>query len=260
MPKYLIIRFSSIGDIVLTTPVARALKEQAGAEVHYLTKASFQSVLKANPHVDRIHTIRKEVKEVLPQLRAERFDGIIDLHNNLRSRQVRLGLFSVPARGFNKLNLEKWLMVRLKINRLPKVHIVDRYLKAVAHLGVKDDGKGLDYFIPPADELDAGVFIRSRGLDLVSNPDKMPPEASYTAFVVGAAHATMRRKDRIRSSRPATGHAPSARRKSFCVLTSINTQGNCRPLIFDPIPQFPYSRRLPEFREEPNEAAEMQED
>ena len=192
MPKYLIIRFSSIGDIVLTTPVARALKEQAGAEVHYLTKASFQSVLKANPHVDRIHTIRKEVKEVLPQLRAERFDGIIDLHNNLRSRQVRLGLFSVPARGFNKLNLEKWLMVRLKINRLPKVHIVDRYLKAVAHLGVINDGKGLDYFIPPADELDAGVFIRSRGLDLVSNPDKMPPEASYTAFVIGAAHATKR--------------------------------------------------------------------
>ncbi len=192
LPKYLIIRFSSIGDIVLTTPVVRALKRQVGAEVHYLTKASFRNVLAANPYIDRIHSIRKSAGEVLPQLRAEGFDGIIDLHNNLRSQRVRWGLFPVPARGFNKLNLEKWLMVRFKINRLPDVHIVDRYLKAAAHLGVVNDGEGLDYFIPPADELETGVFIRSGAKERVGNPDLKPPEIPYTAFVIGAAHATKR--------------------------------------------------------------------
>ena len=48
---------------------------------------------------------------------------------------------------FNKLNFEKWLLTALKINRLPKVHIVDRYLAAVAQLGVKNDGLGLDFFM-----------------------------------------------------------------------------------------------------------------
>lgn len=192
MAKYLIIRFSSIGDIVLTTPVVRALKRQLGAEVHYLTKASFRNVLAANPHIDQIHIIQKDLTEILPRLRAERFDGIIDLHHNLRSWRVRWGLWATPGRAFRKLNFEKWLMVRFKINRLPEIHIVDRYLNAAAHLGVVNDGEGLDYFIPPADELDTGAFIRSNGRELAGNPDLKPPEIPYTAFVIGAAHVTKR--------------------------------------------------------------------
>ena len=55
--KVLVVRFSSIGDIVLTTPVVRGLKKQLGAEVHYLTKANFQEVLAHNPHIDQIHLL-----------------------------------------------------------------------------------------------------------------------------------------------------------------------------------------------------------
>ncbi|NUO01764.1 MAG: glycosyltransferase family 9 protein [Saprospiraceae bacterium] len=185
MKKILIIRFSSIGDIVLTTPVVRCLKKQTGAAVHYLTKQSFQAVLAANPYVDKVWTFRQEVTEVLPQLRAEGFDLVIDLHRNLRSLRVRLALWNVPSHVFNKLNVEKWLMVNWKINRLPNRHIVDRYLDTVRTLGVVNDGAGLDYFIPAEEEVDAAGFLQER------LPPSLPA-IPYIAFVTGAAHATKR--------------------------------------------------------------------
>ena len=181
MPKFLIIRFSSIGDIVLTTPVVRCVKEQLGAEVHFLTKRSYKSLVAANPYVDQVHTIEKKVTEVLPVLRKEKFTGIIDLHKNLRTLQVKLALRH-PSRSFPKLNLQKWLLVRLKQNRMPDLHIVDRYFEAAKRWNAAYDGKGLDYFIPAEkiDELDQQ--IQSLGIK----------REGYIALAIGAAHATKR--------------------------------------------------------------------
>lgn len=145
--KILIIRFSSIGDIVLTTPVIRCLKKQLPqAEIHFITKKAFLPVLAHNPYIDKIHAMESNVRECLPALRKENFDHVIDLHHNFRSGQVKRAV-KAPAYSFNKLNIEKWLLVNLKINRLPKVHIVDRYFETVNGLGVKNDGAGLDHFI-----------------------------------------------------------------------------------------------------------------
>jgi ADP-heptose:LPS heptosyltransferase len=176
--KILIIRFSSIGDIVLTTPVIRCLKQQTGAEIHYLTKKSFEKILLSNPHIDRVFSIEKEVSEVIKNLKSMNYDYIIDLHKNLRSLHVKAAL-RTKSYSFNKLNFEKWLMVKLKINILPHKHIVDRYLETVSSLGVKNDQQGLDYFIPPEDEIDI-TSIQPK----ISSP--------YVAFVIGAAHATKR--------------------------------------------------------------------
>jgi ADP-heptose:LPS heptosyltransferase len=176
--KILIIRFSSIGDIVLTTPVVRCLKHQTGAEIHYLTKKNFEKILLSNPHIDRVFTIEKEISEVIKTLKSMNYDYIIDLHKNLRSLQVKAAL-RVKCYSFDKLNFEKWLMVKLKINILPQKHIVDRYLETVSALGVKNDGQGLDYFIPPEDEIDIAIL----------QPKINQP---YIAFVIGAAHATKR--------------------------------------------------------------------
>ncbi len=189
--KVLIIRFSSIGDIILTTPVIRSLKKQLGAEVHFLTKKRFQAVLEANPYIDHLHTIDKKVKEVLPILKTEQFDLVVDLHKNLRSFQVKRGL-GVKSVAFDKINLEKWLLVNLKINRLPNKHIVDRNLEILAELGVKNDGQGLDYFIPPESEVDIPTFFSrfpSINQHLHIQEGK---EIAYIAFVIGAAHATKR--------------------------------------------------------------------
>ncbi len=174
--KFLVIRFSSIGDIVLTTPVLRCLKQQVpGAELHYLTKKAFANILEANPYVDKVHVLDKDLGSLIHALKVEDFDRVIDLHSNLRSARVKFGL-GVRSQSFSKLNLEKWLMVRFKINRLPDVHIVDRYMDTVRHLGVVNDGKGLDYFIPEDDEVDLASI----------------PFRDYTGIVIGAAHATKR--------------------------------------------------------------------
>lgn len=179
MPKILIIRFSSIGDIVLTTPVVRCLKQQvSGAEVHYLVKEQFCSVVEHNPYIDKVHTIREDVAEVIDELRSEKFDCVVDLHHNLRSARVKMKLH-VPSSSFNKLNVQKWLAVNLKWNLLPKVHIVDRYMDTVKRLGVSNDGKGLDYFISPADEVDRSVLPQQH-------------RQGFIAFVIGAQHYTKR--------------------------------------------------------------------
>ena len=179
MPKYLVIRFSSIGDIVLTSPVVRMLKKQVpDAEVHFLTKKNFEAVVKNNPLIDKIWITDGSLKDVLPALKKEQFDEIIDLHANLRTWRIKSKL-KIKSTSFNKLNFEKWLLVNLKINRLPAIHIVNRYLKTVEHLGVQNDGEGLDFYV------DATIK---------SNQDVLPVSFTngYWTAVIGANHATKR--------------------------------------------------------------------
>lgn len=177
--KILIIRFSSIGDIVLTTPVIRCLKKQRpDASLHYLTKPGYAGVLKANPYVDKFHFLQKNFEDTVQELKTEKFDLVIDLHHNLRTMRIKRAL-RCEAKSFDKLNLQKWLLTSLKINLLPSKHIVDRYLETVSHLGVKNDGAGLDYFIP------AGEKIQQHDIP-VSH------QLGYIGLVIGAAHATKR--------------------------------------------------------------------
>src|SRR5687768_7779292 len=151
--KFLIIRFSSIGDIVLTTPVVRCLKKQVpGAEIHFLVKPQFRAVVANNPYIDKIHTLQKDWDQMIRDLKAEQFDQVIDLHHNLRTLRVKRAL-KLPSHSFNKLNIEKFIFVKLKWNVMPRVHIVDRYLDTVKSFGVVNDGAGLDYFIAPQDEV-----------------------------------------------------------------------------------------------------------
>jgi ADP-heptose:LPS heptosyltransferase len=175
--KVLVLRFSSIGDIVLTTPVVRRLATgiHGKTEVHYLTKARYAKVLEGNPYIHTVHTFEKEVDEIMPTLKKCGFDCIIDLHHNVRSFRVKKQL-GVTAFTFSKLNLRKWLWVQTGINTMPAMHVVDRYLHAIDHLHTQDDGKGLDYFIPSETTLDL--------------PADFPKQ--YVAVVLGAAHAGKR--------------------------------------------------------------------
>ncbi|MEP7318805.1 MAG: glycosyltransferase family 9 protein [Panacibacter sp.] len=150
--KFLIIRFSSIGDIVLTTPVIRCLKQQLpDAEVHYLTKKSYKGIIETNHYVDKLHILADDWGAMIASLKEEQFDVVIDLHHNLRTWRIKNALKKSQNFSFNKLNYEKWLLTAFKINKLPALHIVDRYLETVAAFGIKNDGKGLDYFIPEKD-------------------------------------------------------------------------------------------------------------
>jgi ADP-heptose:LPS heptosyltransferase len=177
--KILVLRFSSIGDVVLTTPVVRALKTQVDhAEIHYCTKSNYASLVKPNPYIDKVYTLGDSLNDLVHQLKAEKYDYVVDLHNNLRTRIIKLRL-GVQSHTFDKLNKEKWLMVNLKIDQLPNKHLVDRTFEAVKPLGVKGDNLGLDYFIPEKDEV----------------PLEWLPEThqgEYVAYAIGAQHATKR--------------------------------------------------------------------
>ena len=136
--KYLIIRFSSIGDIVLTTPVIRGLKKQVeNAKVHYLTKKQFLPVIQANPYIDKIHLLEETVHATTEKLKKENFHYIIDLHRSLRSLLVKKYL-KMFAFSVKKLNVKKWLLVNFKVNTLPDVHIVDRYLDTAKVFDLKN--------------------------------------------------------------------------------------------------------------------------
>jgi len=154
LKKVLIIRFSSIGDIILTTPVLRCLKLQTGVEVHYLTKKSFSGLLQHNPHVDAVNCIDKEIgAELIEKLKTEQFDFIVDLHGNWRSLRIKKAL-GLPSKTFAKLNLQKWLLIHLGIDLMPRQHVADRYLDTLIHLGVSNDHRGLDYFMAPETNVD----------------------------------------------------------------------------------------------------------
>lgn len=174
MIKFLVIRFSSIGDIVLTTPVLRCLKQQVeNAEVHFLTKIQYLEILENNPYIDKIHTFDGNLKSTIENLKLESFDYIIDLHNNIRTAQIKRELNIIDL-TVDKLNFKKWLLVNFKINKLPKIHIVDRYLQTLSSFDVVNDNLGLDYYISEKDKVELPTEFQN----------------NFVAIVVGAKHFT----------------------------------------------------------------------
>lgn len=175
--KILIIRFSSIGDIVLTTPVIRCLKQQVhDSYIYYLTKKKYSEILINNPYIDKLYLYDDDLAEIIDSLKKEDILYSIDLHHNIRSSIVKSRLHSISF-SFNKINIQKWLLVNLKINRLPRIHIVDRYLKTINLFAVNNDNKGLDYFISEADEINLNTL-----------PSRF--QKGYVTFVIGALHET----------------------------------------------------------------------
>ena len=167
---------------MLTSPVIRGLKEQLSnsgsgpVELHYLTKKPFTSIVESNPRVDKVFAIEKSVDEVIMELKKEQYDWIIDLHNNIRTKSLKSKL-QKPSKTVRKLNWKKWMLVKLKINRMPPLHIVDRYFETVNHLYVRNDGRECEFYISLENEIDVQQEF---GFD------------SYLSLAVGAQFATKR--------------------------------------------------------------------
>jgi len=174
--RFLIIRFSSIGDIVLTTPVIRQLKNsiEGEAEIHYFTKKEFAPILASNPNIDKLHLFGENLSLALDEIEKIPFDYVIDLQNNYRSamakKRVKTLNFTV-----DKMNWKKYFLTGLGIRRFKIPHIVDRYLETIKGFGLKDDGLGLDFFVPQND------MIIPRSLD-----GKL--DGKIVAFAVGGKH------------------------------------------------------------------------
>jgi ADP-heptose:LPS heptosyltransferase len=177
LPKILVIRFSSIGDIVLASPVFRCIKKQLpGAELHFVTKQSFQLVTSTNPYIDKFFYLDKDLPGLIEDLKKQDYDYVVDLHKNFRSFKIKRSL-KKKSYTIRKLSAEKFLLTKLNIDIMPDIHITQRSLDTVVPLGVHDDGLGLDYFIPAK--------------DIVKETD-LPHShlAGFVALVIGASYNT----------------------------------------------------------------------
>ncbi|MEN9381498.1 MAG: hypothetical protein RI940_379 [Bacteroidota bacterium] len=175
--RLLFIRFSSIGDIVLTSPAIRCAKMQIpGVEIHFLTKSSMKDLVVANPYIHSVHCLEDTIEATVAPLKKIQFDYIIDLHHNQRTWRIKRAL-SVPSYSYKKLSIKKWLLALTKINLLPTSHVCERYVQTLLPLGVSNDGKGLNYFLPTSD---------------FSVENILPSQfhAGYTALVIGASYET----------------------------------------------------------------------
>jgi ADP-heptose:LPS heptosyltransferase len=176
--KILVIRFSSMGDIIYTTPIVRCLKMQLpDTEVHFLTKPAFKYIYDNNPYVDRLLLLKPALSETIKEIKSEKYDYIIDLHNNLRTSLIKLQT-GIKSSTYKKQRFRKWLTLKFKLKLVPPIHLVERYMQTVRFLGVRNDGKPIDYYV----KADYGL-------------KKLLPashQENFVAFVIGATHFTKR--------------------------------------------------------------------
>lgn len=151
--KALVICGASVSDVVFATPVIRALKVQLDdLDLHVLADLSAAFILDENPYVDQIHFSNPSFWQSTKRLRVEKFDVVVNLREDWLSRLLA---FSVGKKSYSVKRIwwKKWLMVNLKIDHLPNVHLVSRMMDAVEPLQLKQDELGLDYFIPEKDKV-----------------------------------------------------------------------------------------------------------
>jgi lipopolysaccharide heptosyltransferase II len=146
--KLLIIRLSSLGDILLTTPFIRSLKNQFPAiRIDIIVRQEYADTIKLNPNISQKFYLTRDEEnniELIKMLKNEKFDLIIDLQNNLRSKIIADTL-KVKTERFSKKSWKKFLLVNFKINKLTdELQIPFRYARTIA--GFVLDTKGIDLF------------------------------------------------------------------------------------------------------------------
>ena len=168
--KVLVIRFSSIGDIVLTTPVLRCINSQLNVSIDFLTKDKYKPLLAANTDIEKLILLSNNISQTIKALRANKYDMIIDLHNNLRSFRIRKAL-NIQSFTISKYSLKRFILIYFGVDLL-KNHIVDRYFETVKSIGVYNDNEGISYTLRPTTKVDFNI-----------NQD-------YIAWVIGGSYET----------------------------------------------------------------------
>jgi lipopolysaccharide heptosyltransferase II len=160
--KTLVIRFSSIGDVVLATPLLRALRARfPDGQIDFVTRVEYAELIRSNHNLNLTYPYDAStgvagLLKLQRRLRAERYDLVVDIHGSLRSRLLTLGLGAREVVRIDKRVVERFLLVRFKNNNYREiVPVADRYLEPLAKLGIRVDGKGPELHIP--DEVLFGV-------------------------------------------------------------------------------------------------------
>jgi heptosyltransferase-2 len=185
-PDVLVVRFSAIGDILLTTPLLRAIRARhPGARIAVLTKEPYVPLLSHNPHVSEVLAIapNEGILAIAERIRAVRYSHVLDLHGNLRSHALRR-LAPGAWSSYDKRTLQRALLITAKRDRYGAyLPIAERYFEAATALEVAPDGGPPDFFL--SEEADCRAAERLVALELGR-------ERPVVAIAPGAAHATKR--------------------------------------------------------------------
>jgi lipopolysaccharide heptosyltransferase II len=185
-PNILAVRFSSIGDILLTTPLLRAIRcAHPGARLTVLTKREYVPLLSHNPHLHRVLGMApgRSLLSMAMELRGDRYSHLLDLHDNLRSRALRV---LVPGRwrSYPKHRLARAWLIRAKRNRYrDRRPVAERYFVAARDLGVQPDGGPPEFFLGREAHEQVSAWLTSVGF---------AHHRDIVAVAPGAAHATKR--------------------------------------------------------------------
>jgi heptosyltransferase-2 len=147
--KLLIIRLSSLGDILLTTPLIRSIKVRyPSIKIDFVVRDEYKNAISSNVYLENIHVYRRDRPntDLVETLRSREYDIVADLQNNFRSNTLTQNLSGWHYK-FKKLNIKKFLLVHTKLNFLKDAkQIPERYAEALGE-NILDDS-GLDFFIP----------------------------------------------------------------------------------------------------------------
>ncbi len=154
--RILVIRLSSIGDIVLASPLLRALANSfPGVEIDFATKEVFADLVRFSPYVHEVVMLAKgggwrELFALRRRVQARRYDVVVDIHKNFRSYCLRLGIGAACVLTYKKWRWARTVLILTKKSLYPGViPVYQRYLAAVEVLGVKGDGRGPEFFLDP---------------------------------------------------------------------------------------------------------------
>jgi heptosyltransferase-2 len=153
-----VFRLSSIGDIILTSPLLRVLRAAIGpkARLDFVVRKEFAEIVRSNHHLSVVHeydpsTGWKGLRELNASLRREHYDLAVDLHDSLRTKYLRSCCGAKKTTVVNKRQRERWLLIHRKKNIYKGIIPVPlRYIETLSDYGIKDDGRGLELFIPDA--------------------------------------------------------------------------------------------------------------
>jgi lipopolysaccharide heptosyltransferase II len=153
--KILVVRLSSIGDIILTTPLLRSLRT-AYPEAHicFLIKKQFEELLMTSPYIDELITYDKKdgfpgFYKTMLHLREKRFDLYIDIHKNWRSYFLRWCIRAKKITTYSKQIMNRTLLIWFRINLYKQIKpVYQRYFEAVTDLGITYDGQGTEIYLP----------------------------------------------------------------------------------------------------------------
>lgn len=175
--KILLIRLSSIGDIILSSPLIRCLRNKfPNSQIDFLVRNDYSDLIKYNPHINNVIEFNTRggfdsLKNLTRQLKQENYDVVLDIHNSLRSRYIRC--FSKPkgVHVVDKQTAARFCLVNFKLNLYKKdIPVAERYLETAKELGVENDKKGLEVFLPDNQQIKIAeklLQVRSSDIKLI---------------------------------------------------------------------------------------------